>query len=192
MPRQPIAGNRLAGVDGEGAALQPPSSQSTSSADSARARTARASARNSAPAAVNSMPRPTRLKSFAPCRALQRRDRGTDRRLRNVERLGGARDVVAFRDHHEDTELFKRHGHDAISVRSRLAKRGRLRSARLWSASISEAGSPDSRRSPGRPSHRLAPCTYSASFRPRPARWRAACEAGSESCRRNGKTDSCC
>src|SRR3984957_7363768 len=68
MARQPIAGDRLTGVNRESAALQSPHSERTSSPDSARAKTARASTRNSAPASVNSMPRPTRSKSFAPWR----------------------------------------------------------------------------------------------------------------------------
>ena len=103
-----------------------PNSERTSSADLARAKTARASARNSAPASVNSMRRPTRLKSFAPCRPSSARDRGADRRLCDVERLGGARDMLAFRDGDEDTELFERHRLDVIRLRRRRLYEGRL------------------------------------------------------------------
>jgi uncharacterized protein YbjQ (UPF0145 family) len=53
--------------------------------------------------------------------------------------------------------------------------------------SISEAGLRHSRESLGRPPRRLAPCTYSASSRPRPARRLGVGEAASEPCRRNGR-----
>jgi hypothetical protein len=47
-----------------------------------------------------------KLRSMPP---FQHRDRGADRRLSNVERLGGARDMLAFRDGDKDPELFERH-----------------------------------------------------------------------------------
>ena len=55
MTRQPIASDRLAGMNGEDAAFEIAQFERTSSADSARAKTARASAKNKAPASVSSM-----------------------------------------------------------------------------------------------------------------------------------------
>jgi hypothetical protein len=146
-----------------------------------------------------------------------RRSRSAYRRLGDIERLGSARDMLAFCDSDEDTKLFDRHRLDVIRLPSSAAIRrpprgppespsapdhrigipsapvvGASLDRRRRGPSISEAGLRDSRQSPGRPSRRLAPRTYSASSRPRHAKRRGIGEAAPEPCRRNDRSDSCC
>jgi hypothetical protein len=49
--------------------------------------------------------------------SFERRDRGADRRLSEIERFGGVRKVLTFSDCDENAELFERHG-DTISGRN--------------------------------------------------------------------------
>ena len=49
--------------------------------------------------------------------SFQRRNRGADRGLRDVERFGGARNMLAFGDGDENAELFERH-RGTISARN--------------------------------------------------------------------------
>jgi hypothetical protein len=201
VARQPIAGDGLARVNGKDAALEIAQFGEDKlrrlgpRQDGARLGEEQGASLGQLDAAADP------VEKFCAVPSFQRSDRGADSRLSDVKRLGGARDMLAFRDGDEDPEVFERHGLTLSGQdRPRLnedRREGPCRSAFSSSraargASISEAGSPDSRQSPGRPSRRLAPRTYSASSRPRPAKRRGIGEAAPEPCRRNDRSDSCC
>src|ERR1700722_7399013 len=63
------------------------------------------------------------MEEFCAVPSFQRRDRSAYRRLGDVERLGGARDMLAFCDGDEDTKLFERHRLDVIRLPSSAAIR---------------------------------------------------------------------
>ena len=109
MARQPIAGYGLAGVNGEDAALQV--------AQFGEHKLGQLGSRKNGPRLTKEQRAGFRqldaaadpVEKFCAMPSFQRRDRGARGRLSNVERFGGARDVLAFCHGDKDTELFKRH-----------------------------------------------------------------------------------
>jgi hypothetical protein len=109
MTRQPIASDRLAGMNGEDAAFEIAQfgedelGRLGPRPNGARLSEEQRAGLSQLDAAADPV---EKLRSMPP---FQHRDRGADRRLSNVERLGGARDMLAFRDGDKDPELFERH-----------------------------------------------------------------------------------
>src|SRR5580693_5256694 len=110
MARQPIAGDGLTGVNRDSSALQ--------SAQFGEDKLGRLSSRQNG-ASLDKKQRAglgqlnaaaDSVEEFCAMASFQRRNRGADRGLRNVERFGGARDMLAFGDGDENAELFERHG----------------------------------------------------------------------------------
>jgi hypothetical protein len=109
MARQPIAGDGLTGVNRESAALQ--------SAQFGEDKLGRLSSRQNG-ASLDKKQRAgfgqldaaaDPVEEFCAMASFQRRNRGADRGLRDVERFGGARNVLTFSDCDENAELFERH-----------------------------------------------------------------------------------
>src|ERR1700722_8331583 len=110
MARQPIAGDRLTGVNRESAALQ--------SAQFGEDKLGRLSSRQNG-ASLDKKQRAglgqfdaaaDSVEEFCAMASFQRRNRGAERGLRDVERFGGARDMLAFGYGVENAELLERHG----------------------------------------------------------------------------------
>jgi len=111
---QPVAGDGLAGMDGERAALQTTQfgkyqlgcfgtgEHGARLIQEERARFGELDAASDA------------VEQLGAVSCFQGSDRGTDRRLCEMQRLGGARHVLTFGDRHENAKLLQRHAHHDI------------------------------------------------------------------------------
>ena len=132
MMRQPVAGDRLARLDREGAALETAEVFEGSFRQLHPGQHGASLGQEHGAGFGQLDPAPNAVEQLGAMPGFKRRDRGAGRRLGKVQGLGGPRDVLAFGDGDEDAKLFERHTASAsksagMAPDSRQGEKNRLR-----------------------------------------------------------------